>query len=135
MGKGLSQTSTFKTDRDDLEDYLRRISTLPLALKGADGYTGLAPRAFSLNDFKAILAQTMPPQHYVGRWEVASGEFWHILEQPEEKTFKTAFVCIFALCGNARRAHAGGSTLFGGRLARAPHSALCFCAGAAWLIA
>lgn len=92
MGKGLSQTSTFKTDRDDLEDYLRCISTLPLALKGADGYTGLAGRGpFSLNDFKAILAQTfMPPQHYVGRWEVASGEFWYILEQPEEKNIQNS---------------------------------------------
>lgn len=85
--KDLSRPSSFKTERDDLEDYLRRISTLPLALKGAEGYTGLAGRGpFSLNDFKAILAQTfMPPQHYVGRWEAASGEFWYILEQPEEK--------------------------------------------------
>lgn len=85
--KELRQPRAAKTERDDLEDYLRRISTLPLALKGAEGYTGLAGRGpFSLNDFKAILAQTFtPPQHYVGRWETASGEFWYILEQPEEK--------------------------------------------------
>ena len=68
------------------EEYLRQLSALPLAVQVAGDYTGIAGRGpFCLNDLKAILAQTFsPPNHYVGRWETASGELWYILEQPEE---------------------------------------------------
>lgn len=73
------------------EEYLRHISTLPLAVSISGDYTGLAGRGpFCLNDLKAILAQTFsPPSHYVGRWETASGECWYILEQPEEADGET----------------------------------------------
>ena len=68
------------------EDFLRHISSLPLAVRVEGDYTGLAGRGpFCLNDLKAILAQTFsPPNHFVGRWETASGELWYMLEQPEE---------------------------------------------------
>ena len=68
------------------EDFLRHISSLPLAVQVEGDYTGLAGRGpFCLNDLKAILAQTFsPPNHFVGRWETASGELWYMLEQPEE---------------------------------------------------
>lgn len=73
-------------DKRVSEEYLRHISTLPLAVQVAGDYTGLAGRGpFCLNDLKAILAQTFsPPNHFVGRWETASGELWYMLEQPEE---------------------------------------------------
>lgn len=68
------------------EEYLRHISTLPLVVQVGGDYTGLGGRGpFCLNDLKAILAQTFsPPNHFVGRWETASGELWYMLEQPEE---------------------------------------------------
>lgn len=84
-GALLAQQAQIQASRVS-EEYLRHVSTLPLAVQVAGDYTGLAGRGpFCLNDLKAIMAQTFsPPNHFVGRWETASGELWYMLEQPEE---------------------------------------------------
>ncbi|MBQ4133855.1 MAG: MerR family transcriptional regulator [Desulfovibrionaceae bacterium] len=73
------------------DDYLRQAASLPLVVSLADELMGISGRGpFSLNDLKAVLSQIfLPPHHYVGRWETASGELWYLLEQPEEANAET----------------------------------------------